>query len=495
VSSALGAFVCVLGWSAFAFADPPDPPSLGASWQASPGFFRVPVVALASPGVTLVGGLGYGYTESQSAAPGGHHRLEGRVAASLAPLPGLGLAVGTNLRHDQHENDGLGTDQGTVVDSDVHAQFGARLDSDWYLGGGLAAAFTRGDTFARSIENPALDALLLGAYLPRESAFGLGMLAGFRYDRTAGVARDPARYRSGDRLSLELSQFDAVLVGFGTSYRFGATELLGELSCDLLVGSGAPALDKSPLRLTLGARQQFGDRLGVRLMADTSLSARPGVGPSDPLTPIEPRFQVLLAMAYHWLGTPPRAAPPAAEPPAPEPPSRAPDPPPRFASLEVDVTTLEGYPLSDATVEILDGDQATSVPHDSLEKYRLDQLAVRDVTLRVSAVRLQTHSEPVHLAPGVPLRIGVKLAPAAAMGQLRGLVRSFNGVGLRARIRIEPLGTVVQTDAAGTFKADVPPGKYDVVVEAVGHDVQRRHVEVQADGVVILNADLVRGHP
>lgn len=453
----------------------------------------MPVVALAEPGVTLAGGLGYGYTESQSAAPGGHHRLEGRVAASLAPLPGLGLAMGTNLRHDQHENDGLGTDQGTVVDSDLHAQFGTRLDSDWFLGGGVGAAFTRGDTFARSLENPALDALFLGAYVPRESALGVGMLAGFRYDRTAGVARDPARYRSGDRLSLDLSQFDAVLLGFGTSYHFGATELLGELSGDLLVGNGAPGLDKSPLRLTLGARQQLGEKLGLRLIADTSLSARPEVGPSDPLTPIEPRFQLLLAMAYHWLGTPSPAAPLVAEPTRAEP--APPPPPPALASLEVDVTTLEGYPLSDATVEILDGDRTTSVPHDSLEKYRLDQLAVRDVTLRVSAARLETHTEPLRLASGAPQRIGVKLAPAAATGQVRGLVRSFNGTGLRARIRIEPLGTVVQTDAAGTFKADVPPGKYDVVVEAAGHEAQRRHVEVQADGVVILNADLVRGRP
>jgi hypothetical protein len=63
----------------------------------------------------------------------------------------------------------------------------------------------------------------------------------------------------------------------------------------------------------------------------------------------------------------------------------------------------------------------------------------------------------------------------------------------RARVRIEPLGTEIQTDPAGNFQADVPPGKYEVVVEAPGHRAQHRHVDVAADGVVILNADLSRG--
>ena len=39
------------------------------------------------------------------------------------------------------------------------------------------------------------------------------------------------------------------------------------------------------------------------------------------------------------------------------------------------------------------------------------------------------------------------------------------------------------------------PGTYEVVVEASGHAAQRRHVQVPEDGVVILNADLLRGAP
>ena len=469
----------------------PSAATLGTSWQSTPGYFRVPVVAAADPGVTLTGGLGYGFTESQSAAPGVHHRLQGRLGASLSPLPWLDLSMGTNLRHDRHDDDGLGSDQGTVLDSDVHAQAGTRLSSDLHLGGAAGATFMRGDTFGRSLENPAVDLLLLGAYLPREAPFSIGVLAGYRYDRTAGVARDPARYRSGDRLSLEVSQFDAVRLGAGGAYRLGATELLAELSGDVLVGRGAPGFLDSPLRVTAGARQQLGEQFSLRVMADTSLSARPPVGATDPLLPVEPRFQFLVGMAYHWNDKP---APPPSEP-APLPPHPEPATPPALASLEVHVTTLDGYPLSDASVEILQGERATEVPHGQLESYRLEQIAPAAATLRVSAARLQTYTQPIELKPGKPLVIDVKLAPAPPTGQVRGLVRSFSGVGLRARIRIEPLGKEVQTDAGGSFQLDVAPGTYEVVVEASGHAPQRRHVQVPEDGVVILNADLLRGAP
>jgi Carboxypeptidase regulatory-like domain len=486
------ALVYVLGWTASALADPIGPTaSLGTGWHSTPGYSRVPVVAAAEPGLTLTGGLGYGFTESQSAAPGGHHRLQGRLGASLAPLPWLDLSLGSNLRHDRHGDDGQGTDQGTVLDSDVRAQAGAQLASDLHLGASLGAAFMRGATLGRSLENPAIDLLLLGAYLPRHAPYSVGILAGYRYDRTAAVARDPARYRSGDRLSLEVSEFDALPLGVGAAVRLGSTECIGELSGDILVGPGAPPFLQSPLRLSAGARQRVGQNVSLRVMADTSLSSRPAVGVNDPLLPVEPRFQFLVGMSYHWLSGP--SLTPTA--PTVEPPALAPAAPVALASLEVQVSTLEGYPLSDATVELLEDEQVIEVPHGQLESYRVAQLAPRSAILRVSAARLQTQTQPIQLRPGAPLVVEVKLSPAPPTGQVRGLVRSFSGVGLRARVRVEPLGKEIQTDAAGAFQIDVPPGSYEVVVAAPGHGAQRRRVQVPEDGVVILNADLLRGQP
>src|SRR5690606_12310305 len=103
------------------------------------------------------------------------------------------------------------------------------------------------------------------------------------------------------------------------------------------------------------------------------------------------------------------------------------------ASVEVRVTTVEGYPLSDATVEILAGDAVLTVPHGELERYGLEQVPAGEATLRVSAARLLTHTQPITLRAGAPLVVDVKLAPAPPTGQVRGLIRSFSGAGLRAR--------------------------------------------------------------
>src|ERR1043165_1232238 len=79
-----------------------EPARLGPDLAGGTGFFRVPVVALAAPGADVGGGIGYGYTEPLSLAPGAHHRVGGRVTASLTPLAGFGVSFGSNLRHDRH---------------------------------------------------------------------------------------------------------------------------------------------------------------------------------------------------------------------------------------------------------------------------------------------------------------------------------------------------------------------------------------------------------
>jgi len=47
-----------------------------------------------------------------------------------------------------------------------------------------------------------------------------------------------------------------------------------------------------------------------------------------------------------------------------------------------------------------------------------------------------------------------------------------------------------KTDAEGFFQIDVPPGEYEVVIEAPGYVAQRRKAQVERQGVVIVNADL-----
>jgi hypothetical protein len=234
--------------------------------------------------------------------------------------------------------------------------------------------------------------------------------------------------------------------------------------------------------------------LALTWLTVAALSARPATGSTDPLSPIEPRLQVLVGLAYTLLDwerpAPPVrvVAPAAVAAPAPLPPAPA-------TSLLVNVTTMDGYPLSDATVELQVGPSVLTVEHRNLEAYLLGAPPSGEATLRVSAPRLKPQTRSIRLESGARLVVDVQLEAAPPSGQLRGLVRSFGGQGLRARIRIEPTHMELSTDEVGAFLVDVAPGRYDVTVDAPGHTSQRRQVDVRPDGVVILNADLSKTTP
>ena len=57
-------------------------------------------------------------------------------------------------------------------------------------------------------------------------------------------------------------------------------------------------------------------------------------------------------------------------------------------------------------------------------------------------------------------------------------------------IRVPGAGVQVDTAPDGSFELDVPPGRYQVSVEATGFRSQRRRVRVEDDGVTILQFDL-----
>jgi hypothetical protein len=103
--------------------------------------------------------------------------------------------------------------------------------------------------------------------------------------------------------------------------------------------------------------------------------------------------------------------------------------------------------------------------------------------------------EEVELRPGEDQVVVVQLRKAVGReGQLRGLVRSFAGQGVAARVRVQPGGQEVVCDAEGEFKLELLPGTYEIIIDAEGYVVQRRPVRIRKDGVTVLNADLQRSH-
>jgi hypothetical protein len=109
--------------------------------------------------------------------------------------------------------------------------------------------------------------------------------------------------------------------------------------------------------------------------------------------------------------------------------------------------------------------------------------------------RLLTPS-PAVPTPPPPVPAPVVEELPSSRGQLRGFVRSYGGRGLTATIRIAGRngGTPVQIESrGGNFERDLPPGSYDVVIEAEGFVTQRRRITIEENGVTLLNVDLRRG--
>jgi hypothetical protein len=311
----------------------------------------------------------------------------------------------------------------------------------------------------------------------------LASLAGYRFNHGAPAGSDAAHLSPGDRLALGLSEFDAVLLGLGAGVWIGRSELLCEISADVLVGSDAPAFSQSPLRLAAGVRRGVARGLSLELLAVGSLSQQPDLSASAPLVPNEPRFSLFASVRYQFL---PEAPPPSRPVPAPTPAQSA------ILRLEVTVLDDQGAPVTSPAVFVTGADERRDLTCDPAGHCVIEDAKAGDLVVHVEVPDFERVERAVKLQAGVPAKLEVRLVALAPPSQLRGVVRSLDGKAVTARVRLEPLGTEATVDDKGTFQLDLPPGGYDVVIEAAGYVTQRRHVQVEPKGVVILNAELVR---
>ncbi|HEU5056718.1 MAG TPA: carboxypeptidase-like regulatory domain-containing protein, partial [Kofleriaceae bacterium] len=94
------------------------------------------------------------------------------------------------------------------------------------------------------------------------------------------------------------------------------------------------------------------------------------------------------------------------------------------------------------------------------------------------------------VVPGKSANVAVVLEKKLPPGQLLGTVRNYNGKPLKASLTIEPTGTRAHSDENGEFALDLPPGDYQVTIEADGLKPQTRKVKIEQNGVTILNVDM-----
>ena len=155
------------------------------------------------------------------------------------------------------------------------------------------------------------------------------------------------------------------------------------------------------------------------------------------------------------------------------------------------MVTTDGDPLPEprVTVQAGAGADAAVVDVDADGRFTVTGKPGDTLTIRAESSGYETSTETVTLAVGAASDLTLALRRRLPSGQIRGLIRSFKGVGLDAEIRFDPPDRTLRAQD-GRFEVDVAPGSYEVTITVPGYETQRRRVEVEQNGVTLLNADL-----
>ncbi len=444
-------------------------PMIGSGPSAMPSLHRVMVATETEPGLDAAAMVGYGYTEDVLGQGDSHHRLNGSLAIAGRPLSWLTIAGRVDGRWDHHFAPS-GDDQSAVGEARL------ALRGDWQLAPGLALGLAS-IVFVPGSDAPSLvfdattvDVRGLASWTPDGAPVTFALDVGARFDRTArAVGQRPLPFRPSDLVSLGASDSDAVLIGAGVVGRIDESEIFGEVTADLLVERGLAA---SPVRVAVGARLPIVSRL---LAFHAALEA--GLGGRIPidgvtLVPVEPRIALMIGLVLA-----PRSAPAA-------PIEEATSESPSSRELRGRILDPSGTPIAGAHVHVADATEPSATT-DSEGGFVLSDVP--------AGARLVVEAEG-YVAQPIDAAGDVTLDRALPEGALRGLVRSLSGRAVSATIHVQPADAVARADADGVFELALPPGHYQLTIEAHGYTTQHREVDVELGGVTVINVDLRGAH-
>ncbi len=496
-SAAIAAVLMFVGGTASAQDGPEEPADtrIGYGDNALPGYGRV---FLARPTPWLVGigaSAGYGLTPNVLGMDDTHHRIMGRFAASLAPVDWLQVALQMDGRYDSHSLAGGASDDGLVGDPRLILRAGGDLGG-LILGGEVTLWVPGADAPSLEFGATTVDLKASGGYMITPD-FSLALNAGFRIDNSAkAVANGGNDLSASDQMSLGLSQWNAVLLGLGGAYRFGPGEIWAEWSWDVLVGDAAPDIGASPMRVDLGGRFWLDSDGAIQLQAALGVLVSSYPTPDMttgrlPLMPIDPRFHANVGLVFRF----PTPAKPSEEITGGGGGGEEGEEAGEVATVSGRVLDAGGQPVVGATVSITPGQGEAPEPATTGDDggFEIEDVPMAPgATLTVSAEGYRESTEALDLSAGGTVTSNVSLERDLPSGQLRGVIQSFRGQPIAATIQVTPGDHEITAGEDGSFELDLEPGDYEVVISAPGYANQTRPVQIEQEGVTILNVDLRR---
>lgn len=135
---------------------------------------------------------------------------------------------------------------------------------------------------------------------------------------------------------------------------------------------------------------------------------------------------------------------------------------------------------------------ATSVRSSATGAFVLPQVGPGPVKVRVMLDGYTPADEVVQVPPegAATLDVTLEVATSRTKAKIRGIVSSAAGPVAKATVRIVELKLKQSVKADGRFEAEVPGGRYTVVIEAARYATQTRVVEVADGDQAIFQIDL-----
>ena len=486
-----------------------EPPPAVIGYGAMPGGIHAPSAVTLPKGVFAFESLGgFGWRSGLLPGTGGRdHRFGrgiGNIAFAYAPHEMVTIALALDGRYDRHFGvpptaDGK-TEDGYVGDPRLIVRAGKPVGN--MTVGGQVGVWVPGKD-APSVAGSAIS-VEARALLSLEAGPGtVSFNAGFRLDNSAKSVENPETLSLADRVSLGVSDYNAIVGGAHFTMPSGKAFFGAEASIDAFLGGGPGPIIRGAVH------GGFNVTKSISLLAFVELAKVAAIDDADvamndiPLIPYEPMVTGGIGVQGRFGGAGKKGAGTITVNPDPKDIEK-----PELASISGNVTDETGKPVVGAKVTVklrkVTGDNKT----DDKGDWVVDNLpigktvkgvtdlddATAEVTIEVQGKKPVTQT--ITLESGKNPIAKIALEPLLPPGQMKAVVRAAGSGKVIAGATVKLEGATLTTPmsatsaADGTLSVDIAPGTYKATASAPGFKDQTLDVVINANEVALKNFEL-----